>query len=61
MKTKTRKPLHRTRPNQVFVGELTDYELGIIEDCLVWAKEAKRLGDDFSDELVMKLYKFWEK
>ena len=58
-----RKKGYRTRPNQIFVGELTDNELGLIEDALVYAKghngEHQFMVEKTADDLIMKLYKFW--
>lgn len=50
------------RANELFRGDLTDRELGIIEDAL--ETYTNELGDDLraieATKLITKLYKFWE-
>jgi len=52
----------KKRENEIFRGDLTDRELGIIEDAL--ETYANELGDDLraieATKLITKLYKFWE-
>lgn len=54
------------RENEVFRGDLTDKELGIIEDALETSKAFKVYGDGREehqkqiDVIIKKLYKFWE-
>jgi CRISPR/Cas system-associated endoribonuclease Cas2 len=45
----------KANPEQVFIGELTEKELDLIEAAL------ENYKDENTDVLIMKLYKFWEK
>ncbi len=54
------------RENELFRGDLTDKELGIIEDALEMSAAFKVYGDGREAHqkqvkvIIQKLYKFWE-
>lgn len=50
------------RENEVFRGDLTDKELGIIEDALEMSKsgDGREEHQKQIDTIIKKLYRFWE-
>jgi len=62
MKTTQKKGYRGLRQKQLFKGELTDGDLFLLEDVLVWAAENKRITQQAADDLINKFYaEFTEK